>query len=84
MAKTMDEHDQYNQICKDRFDEIITKLDDLNAKLFVGNGTPSIVVRMDRLEQSKESSSKIVWLAVSAFITAAAGFVWSFFFDKRV
>jgi hypothetical protein len=82
MAKTTEEQDQYNTVCRGRFDEIVAKLDDLNNKLFVGNGQPSLMVRIDRLEQCKQSTSKAIWVAITAFITAVAGAVWEMFFQK--
>jgi hypothetical protein len=83
MAKTTDEKEQYESVCRSRFDEIIDKLDSLNSRLFIGNGQPSMMVRLDRLEQCKQSTSKTLWIAVTAFVTAAAGAIWEMFFQKN-
>jgi hypothetical protein len=83
MAKQVDEQKQYDDVCRDRFDEIVSKIDDLRNKLFVGNGQPSLMVRVDRLEQCKKSTSRTLWIAVTAFVTAAAGAIWEMFFQKN-
>ncbi len=38
-----------------------------------GNGTrPGILVRLDRLEQDAKRQSKLIWLIISAVVTASA------------
>ena len=77
------ENERYDEICSKQFAEINGKLDSLISKLISGNGQPSLMVRVDRLEQCKESTSKAFWIAISAFITAVAGAVWEMFFKNH-
>ena len=44
MAETVSE--TYEHICKSRFDEIITKLNSMDQRLFRGNGEPPINVQL--------------------------------------
>lgn len=82
VAKEINDSEMYSLVCKRRFDELDEKLDMLLKTLVVGNGQPSLVVRVDRLEQCKQSTSKALWVAVTAFITAVAGAIWEMFFQK--
>lgn len=58
--------------CKARFDTIDGKLDAIHNRLFVGNGQPAVVTRIDRLEQNEKARSKILWILVGAIIVGAA------------
>ena len=61
MAK--EDQKMYELVCKDRFDKIDNKLDDISKKLFKGNGKP-IDVRI--AEQNKDIltlKSRWKWMA---------------------
>ena len=62
--------DQYDNVCKDEFAELHTKLDVIDVALR-GNGKPGIQVRLDRLEQDKLSRSKALWFVIGALTTIA-------------
>ena len=47
-----------------KIDDIGTKMDKMHTALFIGNGTPSIAVRLDRIEQSHARNS--VWISIIA------------------
>jgi len=65
MAK---EHpDQYDIICKDRFDKMEKILTNIDKKLFRGNGSPPWDVRIDRVERL---SKVLVW--VGALMTTTS------------
>lgn len=56
-----------------RLDTIDAKLDRLDEAIRgnPGNGSkPSILVRLDRLEQDAKRQSRLIWLIVGAVITA--------------
>ena len=57
-----EQHDQYSTICKDRFDEIVQKLDKLNDKLFIDNGGDSLQTQINKNKN---------WIkSVTGFLTA--------------
>ena len=56
-------NEQYENVCKNEFVELHTKLDIIDVALR-GNGKPGIQVRLDRLEQEKLSRSKVTWFLV--------------------
>jgi hypothetical protein len=58
--------------CKHRFDGIDAKLDAIHNRLFIGNGQPAVVTRIDRLEQNEKARSKILWILVGAVLVGAA------------
>ena len=60
---------QYENICKDEFAQVHTKLDKLDESIR-GNGKPGILVRLDRLEQRDAKRNKFVWLVVGALVSA--------------
>ena len=60
---------QYENICKDEFAQVHTKLDKLDESIR-GNGKPGILVRLDRLEQRDAIRKKIFWLVVGALVSA--------------
>ena len=45
---------------KETLERIERKLDELHGRMFVGNGTPSISVRIDRVEQVQKVA---LWVA---------------------
>lgn len=81
MALVNDET-QYETVCKEQFEKILDRLEEIHSKLFVGNGQPAINVRIDRLEQSHRSATKAMWIAIAAFITAGCGTIWAIMTGK--
>jgi hypothetical protein len=63
--------------CKyeDKIARMSEQVDDIHRRLFIGNGSPSMATRLDRLEQAAESRSRHWWaiypLVVGALLTAA-------------
>ena len=62
--------EQYENVCKDEFSELHTKLDTIDVALR-GNGKPGIQVRLDRLEQERLSRSKVTWFVIGCIATLA-------------
>jgi lysozyme family protein len=62
--------DQYEDVCKDEFAGLHTKLDTMDEAIR-GNGKPGIQVRLDRLEQERISRSKITWFIIGCIATVA-------------
>ncbi len=62
--------EQYENVCKDEFAELHTKLDTIDVALR-GNGKPGIQVRLDRLEQERLSRSKVTWFVIGCIATLA-------------
>lgn len=57
-----------------RLDTIDSKLDRLDEAIRgnPGNGSkPSILVRLDRLEQDAKRQSRLIWLIIGAVVTAS-------------
>ena len=57
-----------------RLDTIDAKLDRLDEAIrgTPGNGSkPSILVRLDRLEQDAKRQSRLIWLIIGAVVTAS-------------
>lgn len=50
--------------------QLTTQLAQISAALTGSNEAPGMVVRLDRLEQAESRRAKLVWLAISAAITA--------------
>ena len=48
----------------DRLDEVLEKVDAIHTAIYVGNGKPSMMVRIDRLEQR----GKIMWGAAVTMV----------------
>ena len=67
-------NDQYDDVCKQEFAELHTKLDVIDVALR-GNGKPGIQVRLDRLEQERISRSKVTWFIIGALTTVAGSIV---------
>jgi hypothetical protein len=71
--------DQYDRVCKGEFASIHVKLDKLDEAIR-GNGKPGIQLRLDRLESSQASRSRLLWLIVGAGVTLAMGGLWKLIF----
>ena len=67
-------NDQYEDVCKDEFAGLHTKLDTMDVALR-GNGKPGIQVRLDRLEQERISRSKVTWFIIGCITTVAGSIV---------
>ena len=65
---------QYEDVCKDEFAGLHTKLDTMDEAIR-GNGKPGIQVRLDRLEQERISRSKVTWFIIGALTTVAGSIV---------
>lgn len=64
-GKCQARHDALAQNLDRQFSALGAKLDEINSKLFIGNGTPALMIRVDRLEQS----SKLVGWALAIVLT---------------
>jgi len=64
------EEDQYEQVCKQEFLDLHTKLDRMDEAIR-GNGKPGIQRRLDRLEMAEAVRSRLTWLIVGAAVTLA-------------
>ena len=73
----MDECSQFDQ-CQEHFREINRKLDQLDEAIR-GNGKPGIQLRLDRLEASERSRSRLLWLIAGSSVTLAVNGLWSHF-----
>jgi hypothetical protein len=67
--------EQYEQVCKGEFASIHTKLDKMDEAIR-GNGKPGIQLRLDRLESSQATRSRLLWLIVGAAATLAVAALW--------
>ena len=67
--------EQYENICKGEFGELHAKLDRMDVAIR-GNGKPGIQVRLDRLESSERSRSRLIWIILGAVGTLAASATW--------
>ena len=72
MSETCEEHEH----CKTSFEVLFAKIDKLDESIR-GNGKPGILIRLDRLEQSAKTQSKLIWLIIGAVITAGASYLFS-------
>lgn len=70
---------QYDRVCKAEFAELHAKLDRLDEAIR-GNGKPGIQLRLDRLEATDASRSRLVWLIVGSVVTLAATTLWRHIF----
>lgn len=66
---------QYEGICKGEFAAIHAKLDRLDEAIR-GNGKPGIQLRLDRLEASEKSRSRLIWIIAGAAVTLAVTAIW--------
>jgi len=64
------EDDQYEQVCKQEFLDLHTKLDRMDEAIR-GNGKPGIQRRLDRLEMAEAVRSRLTWLVIGAAVTLA-------------
>ena len=72
MADDCEEHEH----CKTSFEVLFAKIDKLDESIR-GNGKPGILIRLDRLEQSAKTQSKLIWLIIGAAITAGASYIFT-------
>lgn len=77
----VDHDDMYSLICKSRFDKLDEKMDTILNQLSLGDG--ALTKRVALLEEAHRSAAKALWVAVSAFITAAVGAVLALFSGER-
>jgi hypothetical protein len=70
-----DDCDRYKTVCQDEFASIHRKLDTMDEAIR-GNGKPGIQLRLDRLESSERSRSRLLWLIAGSAVTMAARAVW--------
>ena len=70
-----DDCDRYKPVCQDEFASIHRKLDTLDEAIR-GNGKPGIQLRLDRLEGSERTRSRVLWLLIGAGATLAVGGLW--------
>ena len=70
--------EQYENVCKGEFSSIHTKLDKMDEAIR-GNGKPVIQLRLDRLESSQATRSRLVWLIVGAAVGLAVRALWKLF-----
>jgi hypothetical protein len=77
----MNEVDQYERVCKGEFAAIHVKLDRLDEAIR-GNGRPGIQLRLDRLEASDKSRSRLLWIVTSAAVTLAGSSIWQRIFGS--
>jgi len=68
--------DQYHEICKEEFAQIQEKLDRLDEAIR-GNGEPGLKTRIDRLERSETTRSRLLWLIAGSAVTGAISLVGS-------
>jgi len=66
--------EQYENVCKDEFAQIHTKLEAIDVALR-GNGKPGIQVRLDRLEQDRVRRYKVTWFIIGCITTVAGSIV---------
>jgi len=71
----MTDSEQYERVCKGEFASIHTKLDRIDEAIR-GNGKPGIQLRLDRLESTQASRSRLLWLVLGATVTLAVGAAW--------
>ena len=71
----MNDVDRYETVCKGQFAEMHRKLDVLDEAIR-GNGKPGIQLRLDRLEGSERTRSRLLWLLIGAGATLATAAGW--------
>ena len=67
--------DRYTTVCQDEFASIHRKLDVMDEAIR-GNGKPGIQLRLDRLESSEKTRSRLLWLVAGSAVTMAVSAVW--------
>ena len=70
-----DGNGQYERVCKGEFASMNVKLDHMDEAIR-GNGKPGIQVRLDRLESSERSRSRLMWIILSVAATLAVSSAW--------
>ena len=70
-----DGNGQYERVCKGEFAAVHTKLDRMDVAIR-GNGKPGIQVRLDRLESSARSRSRLIWIILSVAATLTVSAIW--------
>lgn len=66
---------QMQQGCQAEFAAIHRKLDQLDEAIR-GNGKPGIQLRLDRLENTDKTRSKLLWLIAGSLSTLAVTNLW--------
>jgi len=64
--------------CKERFDRIDSRLDELFDRLFIGNGKPAWDVRIDRIEQKARSLTWFICSITIALIGVGAKLLYDY------
>lgn len=67
----------------DKIDRMAKQVEEMHAKMFVGNGQPSWSVRLDRLEQAED---RRVWLqrtVLGAAVCSMVASVWALFGGRQ-
>ena len=72
---TLNEQEQYALVCKPQLERIEQMLADMNRRLFIGNGTPSMSVRVTRNEDSLSFLRRVVWMCVGAIVSVIVAVV---------
>jgi len=70
-----DDCERYKTVCQDEFASIHRKLDVMDEAIR-GNGKPGIQLRLDRLESSEKTRSRLLWLVAGSAVTMAVSAVW--------
>lgn len=55
--------------CRQRFDKIDKSLEDLNTRLFKGNGGEPFDIRLTRVEDTAKTFKRAVWLFIAGVVT---------------
>ena len=76
--------DQYEAVCKERFDEINAKLDTLHNRLFVDNGSPSMQSRLNRNERIIKALLWVVMVVGAASIAQVTKGVYNHFHKPQM
>jgi hypothetical protein len=72
---TLTEQEQYAIVCKPQLERIEQMLADMNRRLFIGNGLPSLVVRVSRNEDSLAFLRRVVWMCVGGIVSVIVAVV---------
>ena len=67
--------DRYTTVCKQEFDKINAKLDNLDMAIRGNGSNVGIQVRLDRLEQSEKNKAKFMWMLVGISITSLSSVI---------
>ena len=75
--------EQYNNVCREQFEGINDKLDEIHKRLFIDNGSPCIQTRLDRNERMWKIMVWLVSLVCAASIAQVTrGFFGNIHADK--